>query len=371
MMKYVIRTDFFLCCLLFLNVNSIQIPSNITQYPTNPIWTGYLADPFVFEVNGTYYIIGTGRKSIEQHTFPALTSNDLIKWTYVGEILQITKQVNQPSTYWAPEIAENDGIFYLFYSVGFGDSKHRLRVVSSNSPLGPYKDSQSIELTNVTRLSFAIDPHPFYDTASQQWYLFYSRDFLDTNNGYRVGTGIVVDRLIHNMTKLAGNETIVLRAKHDWQLYQRNRFIYNQTYDWYTLQGSFIWQHDSGVYICFYTGGNWQNQSYGIDYAISYSSPMGPYIENTSNQVRITHSIEGIVIGPGHNSIIASHDKQTTYIVYHAWNEPKTIRSPYISQLNWKTILSNKPYSGHDFLLVTLTFLVYIVVILLIFHHAL
>jgi GH43 family beta-xylosidase len=98
---------------------------------------------------------------------------------------------------------------------------------------------------------------------------------------------------------------------------------------------------------------------------------MGPYKEDSTNQARITHSIEGTIIGPGHNSIILGRDRKTTYIVYHAWNKAKTIRSPYVSQLNWKTRLSNSSNSGQDLLHVTLLFLVYIIVVIMIFHHAL
>jgi len=372
-MKYAIRTSLIVFFTIIFGVNSILVPQGIDEYPKAPVWSGYLADPFAFEVNGTYYMIGTGSSlSAEQTTFPSLVSYDLITWTHIGDVLHVTKQSDQPSSYWAPEIAEKDNVFYLFYSVGFDDKKHRLRVASSTSPLGPYNDSQSIELTDVTKLSFAIDPHPFHDKTDGEWYLFYSRDFLDTNNDYRVGTGIVVDRLINNMTQLSGNETVVLRAKHDWQLFERNRSIYDHIYDWHTLEGAATWQQESGIYICFYSGGNWQNTSYGVDYGISYSSPMGPYAEDSTNQARITHSIEGIIIGPGHNSIILGRDRQTTYIVYHAWNEARTIRSPYVSQLNWKTRLSNNSNnSGEDLLHITLLFLVYIIVVLLIFHHAL
>ncbi|CAF0903765.1 unnamed protein product [Rotaria sordida] len=371
-MKYAIRTSFVVFFTIIITVNSTLIPDHIDEYPKKPVWSNYLADPFAFEFNGTYYMIGTGLGLSENNaTFPSLISDDLITWNYSGNILDMINRPDQPSSYWAPEIAEKDNIFYLFYSVGFGDKKHRLRVTSSTSPLGPYDDSQSIELTNVTKISFAIDPHPFQDKKDGQWYLFYSRDFLDTNDGYRVGTGIVVDRLINNMTQLAGNETIVLRAKHDWQLYEHNRSIYDNVYDWYTLEGAATWQQESGVYICFYSGGNWQSTSYGVDYGIAYSSPMGPYTEDSTNQARITHSIEGIIIGPGHNSIILGRDQKTTYIVYHAWNEAKTIRSPYISQLNWKTMIPNKSSSGYDILHLTLLFLVYIIVIVLIFHHAL
>ena len=371
MMKVRINANLIVLLTIINVVQSLSLPQGVIDYPKNPVWSGYLADPFAFEVNGRYYMIGSGLGDGEKGaTFPALISNDLVTWTYAGDVIRVMNQSGQPSDYWAPEIAEKDNVFYLFYSVGFGDTKHRLRVASSTSPLGPYDDNQSIELTNVTKLPFAIDPHPFRDPQDGQWYLFYSRDFLDTDDGYRVGTGIVVDRLINNMTALAGVETLVLRAKHDWQLYQRNRSIYGHNYDWYTLEGAATWQQESGSYICFYSGGNWQNKSYGVDYGVAFSSPMGPYTENSTDQARVTHSIEGIIIGPGHNSIIRGRDNQTTYIVYHAWNDAKTIRSPYISQLNWKSELLKNSSSTQDLLHVTLSFLVYIIVIFLIFHRA-
>ncbi|CAF1257699.1 unnamed protein product [Adineta steineri] len=369
-MTYTITISLLLLFLIvFIDVHSVLVPQSVDEYPKNPVWTGYLADPYAFEVNGTYYMIGTGL-GLSGGTFPSLKSYDLITWNYSGDVLYAAKQPGQPDQYWAPEIAEKDNIFYLFYSAGFGEKQHRLRVASSKSPLGPYNDSQSIELTNVTELAFAIDPHAFQDKKDGQWYLFYSRDFLDMDNGYRVGTGIVVDRLIDNMTRLAGVEEVVLRAKHDWQLYESNRTIYGHVYDWYTLEGAAVWQEESGVYTCFYSGSNWQTPTYGVDYGIA-DSPMGPYTEDSTDRPRITRSKENVIIGPGHNSIISGPDKKTTYIVYHAWNEARTIRSPYISQLEWKTKVPHNSSSGQDLLHVTLVFLFYIIVVLFIFHHAL
>ena len=361
-----------LLCVVAVCVHGVLVPQPIERYPKEPVWSGYLADPFAFEHEGIYYMIGTGLGvSQREDTFPALMSDDLITWNHTGDVLQVNNRPDQPSSYWAPEIAYHDNQFYLFYSVGFGEQKHRLRVAAAASPLGPFNDSQAIELTDVNRLPFAIDPHPFRDRNDGQWYLFYSRDFLDLNDGYRVGTGIVVDRLIDNLTRLAGDETLVLRARHDWQLYQANRTIYNRTYDWHTLEGAATWQAEPDVFVCFYSGGNWQETSYGVDYGVAASSPMGPYSEDSTNQARITHSIQGTIIGPGHNSIILGPDRQTTYIVYHAWNSAKTTRSPYVSQVNWKTQLPTNSSSGQDLLHVTLVFLGYVICVLLIFHHAL
>lgn len=317
--------------------HSIQIPIGIDVYPSEPIWNDNLGAPFMFKVKGTYYMIGAGsRLTRNKDIFPSLISDDLRVWNYSGDVIKTDNQPGQPSTYWAPEIAEHNQMFYLFYSVGFDDKQHRLRVASSHSPLGPFNDSQAKELTNVTSLPFAIDPHPFQDRTDGQWYLFYSRDFFDTNDGYRIGTGIVVDRLVDNFTRLAGEEKVVLRARHDWQLYQHNRWMYNGTYEWHTLEGAATWQQEKGEYVCFYSGGNWHNSTYGVDYGVA-SSPMGPYEEDSNDRARITHSIAGGITGPGHNSIILGPDGQTTYIAYNAWNQNHTIRSPYISVLNWKT----------------------------------
>nr|WP_262922950.1 family 43 glycosylhydrolase [Hymenobacter cellulosilyticus] len=91
----------------------------------------------------------------------------------------------------------------MYYSMGGGAIGaavgHRLHVATSKTPQGPYTQ---VALLDVPDSKFTIDAHPFQDTDGQ-WYLFYARDFIDSDNGYRPGTGLVVDRLI-DMTRLAG-----------------------------------------------------------------------------------------------------------------------------------------------------------------------
>ena len=77
--------------------------------------------------------------------------------------------------YWAPEVVEADGRFWLYYSVGHGDAGHHLRVAVADHPFGPFRDT-GVNLT--PHEQFAIDPHPFRDDDGT-WYLFYARDVLD------------------------------------------------------------------------------------------------------------------------------------------------------------------------------------------------
>jgi arabinan endo-1,5-alpha-L-arabinosidase len=153
-----------------------------------PVYPGYLADPFAWKHEGTWYMIGTaepGGQIKDGRYFPSLVSRDFKTWEYAGHVL------NRPdpslgSDYWAPEVAYSDGIFYMYYSIGSGDQAHTLRVATSDKPLGPYEDT-GVALTDLAQCRFAIDPDPFRDVDGN-WYLFYARDFLDTDGGIRAGT---------------------------------------------------------------------------------------------------------------------------------------------------------------------------------------
>lgn len=300
-----------------------------------PVYEGYFADPCAWEHEGVYYAIGTSpvlenqSEAGQEFVFPLLRSADFARWEYAGEAL-IAPDAALGSDFWAPEMAYHEGTFYLYYSVGHGDKRHQLRVATSESPTGPYQDTGQ-PLSDLSRHPFAIDAHPFRD-ANGQWYLFYARDFLDADDETRAGTALAVDRLEH-MTRLAGEERTVLRARHEWQRFLKDRPMYEGVYDWHTLEGPFVRRHE-GRYYCFYSGGRWETESYGVDYCVA-DNVLGPYrSEGDETGARVVRSLPGRLIGPGHNSIVTGPDG-TDYIVYHAWNEARTRRQMYVDRLLW------------------------------------
>jgi beta-xylosidase len=302
---------------------------------TNPVYAGYFADPFVWEYEGNYYAIGTGAPEAagevdrSDNAFPLLYSEDFVTWQFVGHAL-IRPDSALGNSFWAPEVAYCDGTFYLYYSVGFEDKNHQLRVATSDRPLGPYQDIGR-PLLQAAPYPFVIDPHPFQDDDGQ-WYLFYACDFLDTEAGARVGTALMVDRLL-DMTQLAGESKVVLRARSDWQRFLADRPMYGGTYDWHTLEGPCVRKHE-GRYYCFYSGGRWETETYGVDYGVA-DTVTGSY-SDAGNEAgpRVLRSVPGQIIGPGHNSIIVSPD-QEEYIVYHAWNQLGTKRQMHLDKLIW------------------------------------
>jgi beta-xylosidase len=308
---------------------------------TNPVYAGYFADPFAWEHAGRYYAVGTG--AMEAHgevdeegarrVFPLLRSENFVDWRPVGRAL-LRPDPGLGDDFWAPEVACHDGNFYLYYSVGHGDKRHQLRVGVSEVPEGPYRDTGE-PLTELSTCLFAIDPHPFRDDDGR-WYLFHARDFLDTEGGWRVGTGVVVDRL-EGMTRLAGEVRVVARARHDWQRFQAERPMYGGVYDWHTVEGPCVRKHD-GRYFCFYSGGRWETDSYGVDYVVA-ESVMGPYVDAGSEAgPRVLRSIPGQVLGPGHNSIVRGPDGQTEYVVYHAWDPDRQARRMFLDRLLWTPV---------------------------------
>jgi beta-xylosidase len=304
-----------------------QLRTDVDLPSLRPVYPGYFADPFVFRHEGVYYAIGTGPPSGGME-FPMLRSVDFARWEPIGFALE--RPEIPADSFWAPEIAFDDGVFYLYYSAGCGDQGHQLRVATSQRPNGPYQDSGA-PLLDPSTSAFSIDASPFQDVDGQ-WYLYYARDFLDSE---RPGTALVVGRL-ESMTRLSTEYRVVMRARHDWQRFQANRPIYDGVYDWHTLEGPFMVRHE-GRYYCLYSGGNWQNASYGVDWVVA-DNPLGPFEDtNPGTGARILSTASSSLVGPGHNSVVLGPDDRY-YLAYHAWDSAMTGRRMYLSPLDWNLV---------------------------------
>jgi len=308
----------------------------------NPVYAAYMADPYAWRHESAYFAIGTGSTeadgavarapSTEPSVFPVLRSNDLVHWREIGKAL-IRPDPSFGDTFWAPEIVRADGEWLLYYSVGWEHRRHQIRVARSEEPCGPFVDVAG--LTDPDVCPFAIDPHPFRDRDGK-WYLFHARDFLndsdDEGRPVRSGTALVVHAL-DDMTNLAPTGVTVARARWDWQRFASNRPMYGRVFDWHTLEGPFVVLHD-GSYYCFYSGGCWQTETYGVDYVVA-GSVLGPYSdEGAEKEPRVLRTVPGRVMGPGHCSIVSEPDGRHV-VVYHAWSPDMTARRLCVDPLSF------------------------------------
>lgn len=220
------------------------------------------------------------------------------------------KLASDPPHYWAPEVTYSDGRFYLYYSAG-NEALMEIRVAVSDHPDGGFVDSGK----RLTHEEFAIDAHVFTDTDGSR-YFFYATDFLEHTH---IGTGVVVDKMIDWFT-LAGDPRPVTRAKFDWQVYDPARTEKGGV-RWHTVEGPFVIKQ-KGLYYQMFSGGNWQNTSYGVGFATTDDIESGTEWQQYSDGVGtlpILRTIPNQVIGPGHNSVITGPNNRELFCVYHEW----------------------------------------------------
>jgi beta-xylosidase len=316
-----------------LAVASSTETSSLPRTYTNPVYAGSMPDPSVIRYKDAYYAFGTtgSERLSDGRIFTLLRSTNLVDWTSLGGALE-PPSPNRRVQYWAPEITVADGKFFLYYSMGgLAPESFQIGVATADRIEGPYLDTGKV-LTDCENNRFTIDPFPFRDDDGQ-WYFFYARNFTNSAPGEHPGTALVVDRLL-DMTRLAGECHVVVRARYDWTLYEAHRHmdVYHATYDWHTIEGPCVVKHD-GRYYCFYSGANYQTTRYGVDYVVA-EKPLGPYTDQADHP-RVLHSFPDKVRGPGHHSIVFGPDGHTQYILYHAWDSGMKLRQMCLDKLVW------------------------------------
>ena len=179
---------------------------------------------------------------------------------------------------------------------------------------------------------FSIDAHPFQDPKDGKWYLFYATDYVEDDP---IGTGLAVAPMQDDLTTPAGPGRAVVRATCDWQIYERNRNYKGQVWKaWHCVEGPFVVHHE-GKYYCFYSGGAWHTENYGLGYAVA-DHPLGPWRDDFAiHGPTVLRGKPDYVVGPGHNSVVMGPDDQTLYFVYHAWDKARTARRMCIDPLIW------------------------------------
>lgn len=298
---------------------------NPNRFYLNPVIKRDFADPFVFKYLNEYYAVCTGFWH-DGGVFGLMRSRDLVNWTDCGSAINPAPFPEAPC-YWAPEIFCRNGKFYLYYSVG-NEENMRIRVAVSDQPDNGYIDAGR----DLTSEKFAIDAHVFVDDKDNSHWLFYATDFLDYAN---IGTGTVCDRMISPF-ELAGEPQPVTRAKYDWQVYDPVRASKGNV-RWHTIEGSTVLKR-KGVYYQMFSGGNWQNISYGVSYATTRDIEQPEewtQIADGEITFPILRTIPEKVIGPGHNSVVRAPDNRQLYCVYHRWAADLSGRQMAIDPLDF------------------------------------
>jgi len=290
------------------------------RYYTNPVSdiTG-IGDPFVLTHDGLYYLYCT---SSSRKGFFVWTSEDLVNWEKHGLALSNeTPGILGINRFWAPEVIEFKGKFYMTYSAGDTDDVLKICLAVSDHPLGPFKSYQSPWYEH--NLSH-IDATIFIEGDSA--YTYFVRDCSTNIIDGRPTSQIFVARLNDDLRTFINDPELVITPDQVWE-------DINGTILW--NEGPFVLKHE-GKYYMTYSANGFNTNEYCVGYAIS-DDPYGPWIKADENPI-LKAKLDIGVSGPGHNSFAYSPDGTELFMVYHAHtfpDKPSGNRAVYIDRINF------------------------------------
>lgn len=204
----------------------------------------------------------------------------------------ISPLAGSPAPYWAPDVVERGGAYYVYY-VGLNGS-HCVAVATGKTPTGPFTTRDVIGCGDAAGNGY-IDPDPFIDRDGKS-YLYISVDNPDHN--------ISVIPLKSDLLHAAGPRKVLFGLSQPWE--------HGQNFS--TVEGPFLIRHGN-LYYLFYSGNDWSG-NYAMGYATS-RSPLGPFTKCACNPV--LHGTKNI-LGPGGGSIVQGPDN-ADWLVFHAWDD--------------------------------------------------
>lgn len=218
------------------------------QNPIVPPGT-YIADPSAHVwKDGKLYIYGSLDESINyycSYRHHVLSTSDLKNWK-ITENVFASKGENDQVSYsdallFAPDVMYKNGTYYMYYCMP--DRNAAEGVAKSNSPTGPYKNGEKMQLKGIEE----IDPCVFMDDDGQAYYIWGQFQ-------------AKIAKLKPNMTEI-DTSTIVSGVVNE-----KEHFFH---------EGGYMVKR-KGIYYFIYADMSRANRPTSIGYAMS-NSPMGPF----------------------------------------------------------------------------------------------
>ena len=300
---------------------------------TNPIPIKF-GDPYILHAaDGNYYMYGT---SLDDG-FEAYVSHDLQTWEACGQIYKGgTAEQWNVDCFWAPEVYERNGKYYLFYSANSKDNpkndleNFKIGVAVASSPKGPFVDLYNCPIFNPDYP--VIDANLWFDDDNGRVYLYYSRccyehpvdseiaakaksdgTFDEIEESWVYGVELLPDfsGIIGEPVLLLAPPTELSDKQSEWESRSVTAGEVNRRW----TEGSFIFKQDSTYYMM-YSANSYLGAYYAVGYATS-KNPLGPFTKASNNPVlQENRSLGGEVIGTGHNMVLNMPDG-SMYCVYH------------------------------------------------------
>lgn len=276
----------------------------------NPVIAGDRPDPSVIRVGHDYW--ATTTSGTWEPEFTLFHSRNLLNWDVSGAVFQKRPDWAERD-FWAPEISEDHGRFFVYYTARKKGGPLCVAVAAASSPSGPYIDHGSL----VCQDAGSIDAAPVNDERGRR-YLVWKED----GNSRNQPTPLWAQRLSDDGLKLLGKKTELIRND-------------SKSWEGGVVEGAFILRRNDWFYL-FYSGNACCGRrcNYALGVARSRNL-LGPYEKYARNPILAENENWQC---PGHGSIVTD-EQGRDFLLYHAYRKSASAffigREALLDQVSW------------------------------------
>lgn len=200
-----------------------------------------IRDPFVLVHDGKYYLYGTRGATCwgPADGFDVYVSEDLEEWSAPHACFQNDGSFWADRDYWAPEVHEWRGAFYLFASFK-NESVHRgTAILRADSPIGPFVPHSH---GCVTPPEWECLDGTFYVSKSGKPYMVFCHEWVQVGDGEMLAV-----ELSEDLHMAVGEPKLLFRASDAaWgRAVQHSSGVKG-----YVTDGPFLWRMSDGTLLC-------------------------------------------------------------------------------------------------------------------------
>lgn len=283
---------------------------------TNPVAAGDLPDPSVIRVGMDYWATATTSEWAPE--FPILHSRDLVNWQVVGAVFQRRPEWSHGS-YWAPEISQHRGRFYIYYTARKKETNSLcVAVATARTPTGPYRDHGPLVCQKVG----SIDGFPVTDERGRR-YLLWKED----GNSVSKPTPIWAQPLSADGTRLTGEPKEILRNTEPWE--KHASLPYGDL-----VEGPAIVRRNGWFYM-FYSGNFCCARECNYMMGVARSRKLlGPWEKNPANPILAGNENWKC---PGHGTVVTD-TRGRDWMLYHGMHPKDFVyvgRQALLDEIKW------------------------------------
>ena len=275
---------------------------------TNPIKaTG--PDPWIYNDNGTYYVMHTTGSDIE-----LTKTNNLGDLAHAEHKILWRPEPNKPwsAQVWAPEITRWNGKWYIYFCADAGSNEsHRIFVLENESADPMQGEWQFKGQVSDSTNRWAIDPDVF--AFKGEHYLLWSGWEGDKDGEQRV----YIAHLANPWT-VDSPRTELTRPEFDWEMHDGRK----QDFQLHVNEGPEALVHGNRVFITYSASACWSDDyQLGLLTSAENANLLDAKSWSKAKEPVFKQLPEHHAYGTGHNGFFTAPDG-TSWIVYHANTNP-------------------------------------------------